>query len=129
MEKRSAPGFYLYIVTLFSVVILGYSVWILYSAYSSYQEGKLENFYTGLLLSSVGIVLAMSSLMQMKRRIALASSLPTKVLSVVLCGKCGFKIVRAFGVGDFVHKEAGKCQQCDGVMSVTSIYAEETKKS
>jgi hypothetical protein len=54
-------------------------------------------------------------------------SLAIKVLSVVLCANCGFKVVRTFSAGDYVAKEVGKCQQCQGAMRVDAIYAEEQK--
>lgn len=129
MEKR-AGGLYLYMVMLFSLVVLAYSIWILYNAYASYEEGKLDNFYAALLMSSVGIVLALSSLTRMRKRIAVIYAPSWKSFSVVLCRKCGFKIVRAFSAGDYVHKSADKCQQpqCDGSMTISSIYAEKPVK-
>jgi hypothetical protein len=66
--------------------------------------------------------------MQMRRRILLLQSLAVKVLSVILCANCGFKVVRAFAEGDFVYKEVGECQQCKGTMRVDSIYLEEPSK-
>ena len=50
-----------------------------------------------------------------------------KVLSVVICANCGFKVVRTFSTGDLLPKEVGQCQQCKGTMRVDVIYAEEPK--
>jgi len=126
MEKR-VGGLYLYMVMLFSMVVLGYSIWILYNAYASYEEGKLDNFYLALLMSSVGIVLALSSMTRMRKRIAMMYAPTWKTFTVVVCQKCGFKQVRNFLVGDYVHKSLEKCQQpqCDGTLAVTAIYSEE----
>jgi hypothetical protein len=66
--------------------------------------------------------------MQMRRRMLLLQSLAVKVLSIILCANCGFKVVRAFTQGDFVYKEVGNCQQCKGTMRIDSIYAEEPPK-
>ena len=123
------PGnIYSYLMVIFSIVILGWAVWAMYSAFNFQQQGNMESFYFYAIAGSVAIVLAVSSIMQMRRRIAVLQSLATKVLSVVLCGNCGFEVVRAFGEGDFVYKEVGKCQQCSGTMRVESIYAEEPAK-
>lgn len=119
---------YSYLMVIFSVIIIAWAVWAMYSAFSFQQEGNIESFYFYAIASSVAIVLAVSSIMQMRRRIAMLRRLATKVLSVVLCASCGFKLVRAFADGDFVYKEVGKCQQCSGTMRVESIYAEEPAK-
>ncbi|MCJ7456305.1 hypothetical protein MUP07_06105 [Candidatus Bathyarchaeota archaeon] len=127
MEAKPS-SIYSYLMVIFSIVILGWAVWAMYSAFNFQQQGNMESFYFYAIAGSVAIVLAVSSIMQMRRRIAVLQSLATKVLSVVLCGNCGFKVVRAFGEGDFVYKEVGKCQQCSGTMRVESIYAEEPAK-
>lgn len=119
---------YSYLMVIFSVIIIAWAVWAMYSAFSFQQEGNIESFYFYAIASSVAIVLAVSSIMQMRRRIVMLRRLATKVLSVVLCASCGFKVVRAFADGDFVYKEVGNCQQCSGTMRVESIYAEEPAK-
>jgi hypothetical protein len=124
--KRS--GTYSYVMVIFSVIILAWAVWAMYNAFNFQQQGNTESFYFYAAASSVAIVLAVSSIMQMRRRILLLQSLAVKVLSVVLCANCGFKVVRGFADGDFVYKEVGKCQQCSGTMRVDSIYAEEPAK-
>jgi len=124
--KRS--GTYSYVMVIFSIIILAWAVWAMYNAFNFQQQGNTESFYFYAAASSVAIVLAVSSIMQMRRRILLLQSLAVKVLSVVLCANCGFKVVRGFADGDFVYKEVGKCQQCSGTMRVDSIYAEEPAK-
>lgn len=127
LEKKPG-GIYFFVAMAFSLLVLAYSLWILYSSISYYQQGQMESFYFSLLASSVGMLLAFSSLMHMRRRIAFLYSMTTRVLTTVVCEKCNFKLLRPFSSGDYVHKEAGKCQQCDGETVITSIYAEETKK-
>jgi len=119
---------YSYLMVIFSIIILAWAVWAMYSAFNFQQQGNMESFYFYAIASSVAIVLAVSSIMQMRRRIVLLQTAVTKVLSVVLCSNCGFKVVRAFGEGDFVYQEVGKCQQCSGPMRVESVYAEEPAK-
>jgi predicted neutral ceramidase superfamily lipid hydrolase len=124
--KRS--GTYSYLMVIFSVIILAWAVWAMYNAVNFQQQGNTENFYFYAAASSIAIVLAVSSIMQMRRRILLLQSLAIKVLSIILCANCGFKVVRAFTQGDFVYKEVGNCQQCKGTMRIDSIYAEEPPK-
>lgn len=124
--KRS--GMYGYLMIVFSIIILAWAVWAMYSAFNFQQQGNTESFYFYAAASSVAIVLAVTSIMQMRRRVMLLRSLAVKVLSVVLCANCGFKVVRTFSLGDFVYKEVGKCQQCNGTMRVDVIYAEEPPK-
>jgi len=124
--KRS--GTYSYLMVIFSVIILAWAVWAMYNAVNFQQQGNTESFYFYAAASSIAIVLAVSSIMQMRRRILLLQSLAIKVLSIILCANCGFKVVRAFTQGDFVYKEVGNCQQCNGTMRIDSIYAEEPPK-
>jgi len=124
--KRS--GMYSYLMVIFSIIILAWAVWAMYNAINFQQQGNTENFYFYAAASSIAIVLAVSSIMQMRRRILLLQSLAVKVLSIILCANCGFKVVRAFTQGDFVYKEVGNCQQCKGTMRIDSIYAEEPPK-
>jgi hypothetical protein len=126
--EAKPSNFYGYLMVIFSIVILAWAVWALYSAFNFQQQGNMESFYFYAIASSVAIVLAASSLMQMRRRIQILQRIATKVLSVILCANCGFKVVRAFSEGDFVYKEVGKCQQCSGTMRIDSIYAEEPAK-
>jgi len=128
MQARSAGSLYFYLLIAFSIVVLGYSVWMLYSGLLSMKEGNVESFYYTAFISLIGILLALSSLMQVKRRVSLLPRMAAKVLTVTLCSKCDFKVMRNFAVGDYVFKESGKCQQCGETMHVSQIYQEEPKK-
>jgi len=128
VQGRSVGSLYFYLLIAFSIVVLGYSVWMLYSGLLSMKEGNVESFYYTAFISLIGILLALSSLMQVKRRVSLLHRLATKVLTVTLCGKCNFKVMKNFTVGDYVFKEAGKCQQCGETMHISQIYQEEPKK-
>jgi hypothetical protein len=119
---------YSYLMVIFSIIILGWAVWAMYNAFNFQAQGNMDSFYFYAAASSIAIVLAVSSILQMRRRILLLQSLAIKVLSVILCANCGFKVVRAFTEGDFVYKDVGNCQQCNGTMRIDSIYAEEPPK-
>jgi ABC-type multidrug transport system fused ATPase/permease subunit len=127
MEAKRG-GTYSYVMVIFSIIILAWAAWAMYNAFNYQQQGNTMSFYFYAAAGSIAVVLAVSSIMQMRRRILLLQSLAVKVLSVILCANCGFKVVRTFAEGDFVYKEVGKCQQCNGTMRVDSIYAEEPPK-
>jgi hypothetical protein len=122
MEKKVSS--YIYVISLFSILILVYSIWILLSAFKSYREGNMMNFYLQFFIGLIGLGLSLSSISRLKKRLDLLKEKMVKVVSVVVCDKCKFKIVRRFEVGDYVNKQVGKCQQCDGTMFIDSIYAE-----
>jgi hypothetical protein len=111
----------------FGLVILGISMWAMVQALSYYDAGDYPQFFVYGIMASVGTVLALSSISQMRRRMTVLQTMAARVLSVVMCASCGFKVVRTFSQGDFVPKEVGQCQQCKGTMRVDSIYAEEPK--
>ena len=122
------PRTYVYMVVLFSALVFAYSLYVLYSAVGYFEKGDTTNFYYGLFAAGVGMVLSISSFLHMRRRLAAIQRSTLRVLTTVICEKCGFKIVRNFGVGDYVNRQVGKCQQCDGMMYITTVYAEETQK-
>ncbi len=119
--------FYAYLLISFGLVILAISMWAMFTALEYYQRGQFMEFLVYGIMASIGTVLAISSITQMRRRMLVFRNLATKVLSVVICAGCGFKVVRTFSVGDFVMKDVGQCQQCKGAMKVDSIYSEELK--
>ena len=111
----------------FGLVILAISMWAMVQALNYYQTGQYAQFFVYGIMASVGTVLSISSITQMRRRMVTLQTLATKVLSSVICANCGFKVVRTFVVGDYVPKEVGQCQQCKGSMKVDTIYAEQPK--
>ena len=119
---------YAYLLIAFGLVILGISMWAMTQALAYYEEGQLPQFFVYGIMATVGTVLSISSITQMRRRMVILQTMAARVLSVVVCASCGFKVVRTFNVGDYIPKEVGQCQQCKGSMRVDSIYAEETKQ-
>jgi len=127
--SRRPPTFYAYLLIAFGLVILAVSMWAMVKALSYYDAQDYPQFFVYGIMASVGTVLALSSITQMRRRMVILRSLAVRVLSVILCVNCGFKVVRTFVVGDYVAKDVGQCQQCQGTMRVETIYAEEPSKS
>ncbi|MEM2881799.1 MAG: hypothetical protein QXL35_00900 [Candidatus Bathyarchaeia archaeon] len=123
MGLESRVNWYSQLMVVFGIFVLLYSAYMVLSALISLQGGHSEEAYYSLMLGSIGIALASSSLLLMRRR-ALRLKPPPEVFTVIKCSKCGFRLVRRFQVGDYVSGEVGQCQQCDGRMIITSIYAE-----
>jgi hypothetical protein len=119
--------FYAYALIAFGLVILAISMWAMIQALDYYNAGQFPQFFVYGIMATVGTVLAISSITQMRRRMVVLQHVAAKVLSVVLCANCGFKVVRTFSAGDYVTKEVGQCQQCKGSMRVDLIYAEDLK--
>src|SRR5512136_2478501 len=94
--------FYPYILIAFGLVILGISMYAMIRALTAYDSGQYADFFVYGVMASVGTVLALSSITQMRRRMSVLHSLATRVLSTVLCANCGFKVVRGFTAGDYV---------------------------
>ncbi len=125
--SRKPSTFYAYLLIAFGLVILVISMWAMVQALTYYEAGQFPEFFVYGIMASVGTVLAVSSITQMRRKMVVLQNLAVKVLSVVMCANCGFKVVRTFGTGDYVMKDVGQCQQCKGNMRVDSIYAEDPK--
>jgi hypothetical protein len=126
---RRPSIYYAYMLIAFGLVILGISMWAMITALNAYNATPPDypTFFVYGIMASVGTVLAISSITQMRRKMVSIQHLAARVLSVVLCSSCGFKVVRTFSSGDFVTKEVGQCQQCKGPMRVDLIYADEQK--
>lgn len=121
------PAFYAYLLIAVGLVILAFSMWAMVQALADYEQGKFTEFFVYGITASVGTVLAVSSITKMRRQMIVLQNLAIKVLSIVVCANCGFKVVRTFSAGDYVAKDVGQCQQCKGSMRVDAIYSEETK--
>jgi len=119
---------YAYLLIGFGLVILAISLWAMVQALGYYEQGEFAQFFVYGIMASVGTVLSVSSITQMRRRMIILQTIATKVLTSVICANCGFKVMRTFVPGDFVPKEVGQCQQCKGSMKVDSIYAEQPAK-
>jgi hypothetical protein len=125
--SNKPSAYYAYLLIAFALVILAISMWAMVQALNYYEAGEFPQFFVYGIMASVGTVLSISSITQMRRRMVILHTLAAKVLSVVICANCGFKVVRAFSMGDYVTKQVGECQQCKGSMRVDLIYAEDLK--
>lgn len=114
----------MYIVVLFSVLVLVYSIWMIVSSVRGRMEGRSDEFYFGLLAGIVGIGLALSSLVRLRNRLVLISKGEGRTSTVVECPKCRIKTIRDFQKGDYVNKRLEKCPKCGEDKIITAIYFE-----
>jgi predicted SprT family Zn-dependent metalloprotease len=49
------------------------------------------------------------------------------IYTVEECAGCGTKTKRSFKEGDYVFKEVGQCQKCNGKLMITLIFSEPIK--
>jgi len=126
-EKK--PAMYAYLWIACGIVILGFSMMAMMEALTAFQAGQTTEFFAYGIAATVGTAFGLSTVTQMRRKMVAFQNVAARVLSVVVCASCGFKVVRTFSVGDFVPKEVGQCQQCKGSMRVDAIYSEEPKKA
>jgi len=124
MSNKGQSSFWAYLLVAFSLLILGLSMFALLQAMNALQAGNMTEFAFYGLWALVGTVLAVSSITRMRQRMVYLQHVAAKVLSQIVCASCGFKVIRAFNLGDYVSKEVGQCQQCKGSMRVDLIYAE-----
>jgi Co/Zn/Cd efflux system component len=116
-------NWYSQLMAAFGIFVLVYSAYMVLSALLSLQGGRNDEAQYSLMIGLIGIALASSSLFLMRKR-ALQVKPPPEVFTVVRCSGCGFRLVRRFQVGDYVNADIGQCQQCNGRMTIASIYAE-----
>lgn len=76
-------------------------------------------------ISVLAFTFVLLSLTRMRRGVRIGPYTPIKVLTIVKCGRCSFKQIKNFSMGDFVFKTLGKCTQCTtGDLSISGIYTE-----
>ena len=122
---RRISSFYLVIILVIlvlSVSALVYGV----DAYSRNQQDISAGYF--LLIGFIGLSLSAYMLLQTKRKpLQVAFKMP-RVITTILCQKCGFKNIRDFKRGDYIFKEMEVCPECKEKMMIFSIYREVKEK-
>ena len=75
------------------------------------------------LIGALGLVISTYVLLQARRRTQEKIATPP-TLTTVECTTCGFKNVREFQRGDYIFKEAEKCEKCGNPTQIAAIYRE-----
>jgi hypothetical protein len=81
-----------------------------------------------MLIGFIGLAISAYMLLQTQRKPSRAAFEMPKVITTILCQKCGFKNIRDFERGDYVFKETEPCPKCNEKMMIASIYREDKEK-
>jgi len=81
-----------------------------------------------MMIGFIGLAISAYMLLQAQRKPLQAALEMPKVVTTILCQKCGFKNIRDFERGDYIFKDTEPCPKCNEKMMVTSIYREVTEK-
>lgn len=112
--------------TIVSITVILSLVFLVF-AFEAFANGEFDN---GLWLAVIGIIgLGVSTfgvflLLQTRKAVPQLILKPQKVLTELLCQKCGFKNVRDFHRGDYILQVSEPCPKCNEKMIIDSIYHE-----
>jgi hypothetical protein len=122
-EPRRISFFFIIVVA----VLLTLSFASIYQAFENYRQTGIPDFLT-LILSGSGISLTAYIIFQARKKpLKLGFELP-EVFSEIKCSECQYKNTRKFQKGDYILKQLEKCQKCDGLLSIVSIYRKKDEK-
>jgi hypothetical protein len=122
---RDVSSFLLMII----LVILVLAVAALFMGAITYQGNPTDTSAISLMLIGfIGLALSAYMLLQTKKKPLRAAFEMPRVITTILCQKCGFKNVRDFQKGDYVFKETESCPKCNEKMMIASIYREVSEK-
>ena len=116
------------ISSLFLVIIL---VTLVMAIVSLYQAFRVEDLNTRINFAMIGATtLAFSAylLFQSRRKMRRFTIKIQRVVTTILCRKCGFKTIRDFQRGDYIFKETEEFPKCNEKMLIASIYREAKEK-
>jgi Zn-dependent protease with chaperone function len=110
---------------IFITVIL--SAVALFLGLSTYESQDLSAV-PYMLIGFIGLAISAYMLLQFRRKPLRAAFDMPKVITTILCQKCGFKNIRDFESGDYIFKETESCPKCNEKMMIAAIYREVKEK-
>lgn len=127
-EKAEPPARKISLFSLVMVLITALlSVIALFWGLATY-ESQDPSWLSYMLIGFIGLAISAYLLSQTKRRPSRVAFEMPRVITTILCQKCGFKNIRDFQRGDYVFKETEPCPECNEKMMVASIYREVKEK-
>jgi len=122
---RRISSIYLVII-LVTFVLAVTALFVGVDAYSRNPQNASAGYY--MLVGFIGLALSAYMLLQAQRKpLRVAFEMP-RVITTILCQKCGFKNIRDYQQGDYIFKEAEPCPKCNEKMMIASIYREVKEK-
>jgi hypothetical protein len=122
-QTRKISSFSL--IMIFITVIL--SIFALSLGLATY-ESQDPTAVSYMLIGFIGLAISAYLLLQTQRRPLRVTFEMPRVITTILCQKCGFKNIRDFQRGDYIFKEAEPCPKCNEKMLIASIYREVKEK-
>ena len=109
------------------LIVVVLSVTALFLGLTMY-ESQNPTALSYMLIGFIGLAISAYLLFQTKRKPSRAAFEMPRVITTILCQKCGFKNIRDFQRDDYIFKEAESCPECNKKMMITSIYREVKEK-
>lgn len=106
------------------LVVLMLSLAALYQAILYFGNEQLEYGSWFFFLGFSGLALSTYMVLQTRRRPPRLPFEAPKVITTILCEKCGMKNIRDFQRGDYIFKETEPCPKCSENMMISAIYRE-----
>lgn len=116
----------LLIVIILVVLIL--SIAALYQAIDYYGSNDMNLGSWFMFLGFTGLALSTYMMLQTRRKAVRLPFEAPKVITTILCQKCGLKNIRDFQRGDYIFKDTEPCPKCNEKMIISSIYREVKEK-
>jgi len=117
---------FIYLVVILVTFVLSISA-LFYAADAwSKNQSVSAGYFT--LIGSIGLALSTYMLLQIQRKPSRVAFEMPRVITTILCQKCGFKNIRDFQRGDYVFKEVEPCPKCNEKTMIASIYREVKEK-
>ena len=110
------------------LVVFVLSVSALFYAVDAYFRNQTVSAGYYMLIGFIGLALSGYMLFQTQRKRSRVAFEMPRVITTILCQKCGFKSIRDFQRGDYILKEEEPCPKCNDKMMVFSIYREVKEK-
>jgi hypothetical protein len=111
---------------IFITIIL--STIALFLGLSTYESQDLSAV-PYMLIGFIGLAISAYMFFQFRRKPLRAAFEMPKVITTILCQKCGFKNIRDFESGDYIFKETESCPKCSEKMMIAAIYREVKEKN
>ncbi len=115
----------LIVIILVTIVL---SVAALYQAIEYFGTNDLTLGSWFMFLGFIGLALSTYMVLQTRRRTVRLPFEAPKVITTIVCEKCGLKNMRDFQRGDYIFKDTEPCPKCNEKMMIHSIYREVEEK-
>lgn len=115
----------LVIIILVTIVL---SIAALVTAIDYFGADELTMGSWFMFLGFIGLALSTYMVLQTRRRTVRLPFEAPKVITTIVCEKCGLKNIRDFQRGDYIFKDTEPCPKCNEKMMIHSIYREVEEK-